>query len=171
MLASDVPAYAERLAPFLLNFAEHSHKRATALQLLDQIMSEHMQVYVVDDFKAVCLTTVHPGHIEINCCAGEDRTDWQDDLEAHIAEWAKATGEGEDEEGKIVHKDSNGNLLFDGDSVVLIKDLDVKGANFTAKRGAAVHNIKVVWDNAEQIEGRVENQHIYILTQYVKKTK
>ena len=92
VLASDVPAYAERLAPFLLNFAEHSHKRATALQLLDQIMSEHMQVYVVDDFKAGCLTTVHPEHIEINCCAGEDRTDWQDDLEAHIAEWAKATG-------------------------------------------------------------------------------
>ena len=49
--------------------------------------------------------------------------------------------EGEEEEGKIIHKDSNGNILFDGDSVVLIKDLDVKGANFTAKRGAAVHNI------------------------------
>nr|WP_294773817.1 alkylphosphonate utilization protein [uncultured Flavobacterium sp.] len=92
-------------------------------------------------------------------------------LDDEALEWAKATGEGEDEEGKIVHKDSNGNLLFDGDSVVLIKDLDVKGANFTAKRGAAVHNIKVVWDNAEQIEGRVEGQHIVILTQYVKKTK
>jgi protein PhnA len=92
-------------------------------------------------------------------------------LDEEALEWAKATGEGEDEEGKIVHKDSNGNLLFDGDSVVLIKDLDVKGANFTAKRGAAVHNIKVVWDNAEQIEGRVEGQHIVILTQYVKKTK
>ncbi|MBF6641373.1 PhnA domain-containing protein [Flavobacterium sp. J49] len=92
-------------------------------------------------------------------------------LDEDALEWAKATGEGEDEEGKIVHKDSNGNLLFDGDSVVLIKDLDVKGANFTAKRGAAVHNIKVVWDNAEQIEGRVEGQHIVILTQYVKKTK
>ena len=86
-------------------------------------------------------------------------------------EWAKATGEGDDDEGKIIHKDSNGNILEDGDSVVLIKDLDVKGANFTAKRGAAVHNIKLVWDNAEQIEGRVENQHIVILTQYVKKTK
>jgi protein PhnA len=85
--------------------------------------------------------------------------------------WAAATGEGEDEEGKIVHKDSNGNILKDGDSVVLIKDLDVKGANFTAKRGAAVHNIKLVWDNADQIEGRVEGQHIVILTQYVKKTK
>ncbi len=85
--------------------------------------------------------------------------------------WAKATGEAEDNEGKIIHKDSNGNILKDGDSVVLIKDLDVKGANFTAKRGAAVHNIKLVWDDANLIEGRVENQNIFILTQYVKKTK
>ncbi|MGL2962555.1 PhnA domain-containing protein [Flavobacterium sp. RSB2_4_14] len=92
-------------------------------------------------------------------------------LEEDALEWAKATGEDQDDEGKIIHKDSNGNILFDGDSVVLIKDLDVKGANFTAKRGAAVHNIKLVFDNAEQIEGRVEGQHIVILTQYVKKTK
>ncbi len=92
-------------------------------------------------------------------------------LDEDNLEWAKATGEADEDEGKIIHKDSNGNILNDGDSVVLIKDLDVKGANFTAKRGAAVHNIKVVWDNAEHIEGRVENQHIVILTQYVKKTK
>lgn len=92
-------------------------------------------------------------------------------LDEDALEWAKATGEDEDEEGKIVHKDSNGNILLDGDSVVLIKDLDVKGATFTAKRGAAVHNIKLVWDNPNQIEGRVENQYIVILTQYVKKTK
>jgi protein PhnA len=92
-------------------------------------------------------------------------------LDEDALEWANATGEADDDEGKVVHKDSNGNILNDGDSVVLIKDLDVKGANFTAKRGAAVHNIKVVWDNAEHIEGRVENQHIVILTQYVKKTK
>ncbi len=92
-------------------------------------------------------------------------------LDEEALEWAKATGEGEDTEGKIIHKDSNGNILQDGDSVVLIKDLDVKGANFTAKRGAPVHNIKLVWDNADQIEGRVEGQYIVILTQYVKKTK
>ena len=93
-------------------------------------------------------------------------------LDEESLEWAKATGEGEEEdENKIIHKDSNGVVLQDGDSVVLIKDLDVKGAGFTAKRGAAVHNIKLVWDNAEHIEGRVENQHIVILTQYVKKTK
>jgi protein PhnA len=92
-------------------------------------------------------------------------------LDEEALEWAKATGEDKDEEGKIIHKDSNGNILLDGDSVVLIKDLDVKGATFTAKRGAAVHNIKLVWDDANLIEGRVENQSIFILTQYVKKTK
>jgi protein PhnA len=93
-------------------------------------------------------------------------------LDEEALEWAKATGEGEEEdENIIVHKDSNGVTLLDGDSVVLIKDLDVKGATFTAKRGAAVHNIKLVWDDANLIEGRVENQNIYILTQYVKKTK
>ncbi len=92
-------------------------------------------------------------------------------LDDEALEWAEYTGEGDDDDGKIIHKDSNGNILKDGDSVVLIKDLDVKGANFTAKRGAAVHNIKLVWDNADQIEGRVEGQYIVILTQYVKKTK
>lgn len=93
-------------------------------------------------------------------------------LDEEALAWAKATGEDEEEdENKIVHKDSNGVTLLDGDSVVLIKDLDVKGATFTAKRGAAVHNIKLVWDDATLIEGRVENQTIFILTQYVKKTK
>lgn len=92
-------------------------------------------------------------------------------LDEDALEWAKATGEADDDEGKIIHKDSNGNILKDGDSVVLVKDLDVKGATFTAKRGAAVHNIKLVWDDVNLIEGRVENQSIFILTQYVKKTK
>lgn len=90
--AADVPLYAGKLAPFLINFAEHSHARSTAIQLLEAVMREEMQVYVVDDFKAVCLTSVHPEHIEINCCAGVDREDWQDALEAHIAEWAAHLG-------------------------------------------------------------------------------
>ncbi len=92
-------------------------------------------------------------------------------LDEETLVWAAATGEGEDEDGKIIHKDGNGNILKDGDSVVLTKDLDVKGSSMTAKRGAAVHNIKLVWDNADQIEGRVDGQQIVILTQYVKKTK
>lgn len=70
----------------------------------------------------------------------------------------------------IVHRDSNGHILEKGDSIVLIKDLDVKGANFTAKRGTPVRNISLVHDNANQVEGKVNGQHIVILTQYVKKS-
>ncbi len=51
----------------------------------------------------------------------------------------------------------------------MIKDLPVKGAGFTAKRGTAVHRISLVQDNAAHIEGRVEGQRIVILTEFVKK--
>lgn len=90
-------------------------------------------------------------------------------LDEETLEWAKATGEGVNEEEKIIHRDSNGAILQNGDTVTLIKELDVKGANFAAKRGTAVRNIRLVHDNSEQIEGKIEGQSIVILTQYVKK--
>jgi protein PhnA len=52
-------------------------------------------------------------------------------------------------------KDSNGNLLAEGDSVVLIKDLKVKGANATLKRGTVIKNIHLT-DDEEEIEGRTD---------------
>ncbi|MEQ8902717.1 MAG: alkylphosphonate utilization protein [Roseovarius sp.] len=67
------------------------------------------------------------------------------------------------------HRDSNGVPLMQGDTVVLIKDLPVKGASFTAKRGTAVRGISLVPDNPAHIEGRVEGQRIVILTEFVKK--
>lgn len=69
----------------------------------------------------------------------------------------------------IEHKDCHGARLAQGDTVVLVKDLVVKGAGFTAKRGTAVRGISLVSDNAGQIEGRVEGQRIVILTEFVKK--
>ncbi|MDX1350639.1 MAG: PhnA domain-containing protein [Putridiphycobacter sp.] len=90
-------------------------------------------------------------------------------LEDDVLHWAKADGHGENPADKVIHKDSNGVTLAAGDSVVLIKDLNVKGGGFTAKRGTAVRRISLVHDNPEHIEGRVEGQHIVILTQYVKK--
>jgi protein PhnA len=91
-------------------------------------------------------------------------------LDDETLEWAKATGEGEDQEEAVKHIDSNGAQLQAGDSVVLIKDLDVKGSSLTAKRGTIVRNIRLVHDNAEQIEGRVDGQQIVILTKFVKKS-
>ncbi|MBC8210810.1 MAG: PhnA domain-containing protein [Gammaproteobacteria bacterium] len=82
--------------------------------------------------------------------------------------WAKASGEGSSDSA-LKHIDSNGNVLQAGDTVTLIKDLTVKGANFTAKRGTAVRGISLVADNPEHIEGRVNNQQIVILTKFVKK--
>ncbi len=67
------------------------------------------------------------------------------------------------------HKDSNGATLNAGDTVVLIKDLPVKGAGFTAKRGTAVRGISLVADNPAHIEGRVEGQRIVIITEFVKR--
>lgn len=91
-------------------------------------------------------------------------------LEDDTLTWAKATGESLSDEEKVIHKDSNGALLENGDTVVLIKDLNVKGGGFTAKRGTQVRRITLVHDNAEQIEGKVEGQKIVILTQFVKKS-
>ena len=69
----------------------------------------------------------------------------------------------------VIHRDTNGAQLAAGDTVVLVKDLPVKGAGFTAKRGTAVRGISLVADNAGQIEGRLEGQRIVILTEFVKK--
>ncbi|WP_299354371.1 alkylphosphonate utilization protein [uncultured Shimia sp.] len=88
-------------------------------------------------------------------------------LEDDVRGWAEA---GLPDDSGIEHRDSNGSLLAQGDTVVLIKDLPVKGAGFTAKRGTSVRGISLVADNAEHIEGRVEGQRIVILTKFVKKS-
>ncbi len=83
--------------------------------------------------------------------------------------WAKKTGDHENDASVDLHRDCNGQILQDGDAVVLIKSLDVKGSTLNAKMGTVVKNIKLVKDNTEQIEGRVEGQLIVILTKYVRK--
>ena len=83
--------------------------------------------------------------------------------------WAKASGESEKSENNIVHRDVNGVVLQAGDSVVLIKDLKVKGSSMVAKQGTAVRRISLDRDNAEYIEGKVGPTQIVILTKYVKK--
>lgn len=76
----------------------------------------------------------------------------------------------EAESSKLVYKDANGVELKAGDTVVITKDLDVKGTGFTAKRGTAVRNIGLVPGDDKHIEGRVNGVKIHILTQYLKKS-
>jgi protein PhnA len=86
------------------------------------------------------------------------------ELDEDVIQWAMSALEQPD-----VHKDAFGNILENGDNVVLTQALDVKGTNFTASKGTVVKRIKLVHDNAEQIEGKINDQTIVILTKYVKK--
>lgn len=76
---------------------------------------------------------------------------------------------GVSEEDTLVIKDSNGTRLSDGDSVTLIKDLPVKGANVTLKRGTMVKNIRLTL-NPDEIECNAEKvKGLVLRTEFVKK--
>jgi protein PhnA len=86
------------------------------------------------------------------------------DLDEEIVEWALSSLAVAD-----VHKDAFGNTLESGDNVVLTQALQVKGTSFTASKGVVVKKIKLVHDNVEHIEGKINDQVIVILTKFVKK--
>jgi protein PhnA len=65
-------------------------------------------------------------------------------------------------------KDSNGNILQDGDSVTVIKDLKVRGSSDVIKRGTMVKNIRLTDDPAE-IDCRVNKTAMVLRTEFVKK--
>ena len=90
-------------------------------------------------------------------------------LDDETLELAKALGDGVEEGTKLIHRDVNGVILETGDSVVLIKDLKVKGTSMVAKQGTAVRRISLDHENETYIEGKVDGKHIVIITQYVKK--
>jgi len=90
-------------------------------------------------------------------------------LDEETLAWAKSAAEDETEEQEEIHKDCNGAPLLAGDSIVLTKTLDVKGSTLNAKLGTVVKNIRLVENNSDQIEGKIEGQVIVILTKYVRK--
>ena len=89
-------------------------------------------------------------------------------LEEEVKAWAEAglTQASDDDDPKP--RDSNGMELSEGDSVTLIKDLDVKGMNFSAKRGTLVKNIHLT-SNPKHIEGKINGSTIVIVSAYTKK--
>lgn len=98
---------------------------------------------------------------------------WAKELleQAYLAEdtleWAKS-GMAESEDAGAPTFDSNGTPLHTGDSVTLIKDLDVKGTSFVAKRGTLVKEIRLT-DNPEHVDGKVNGITIVLKTQFLKK--
>ena len=87
-------------------------------------------------------------------------------LEDEVKTWAEQGIAAERSNGPT--RDSNGAELRDGDNVTLIKDLKVKGANFTAKQGTMVRGITLT-DKPEHIEGKVNGTRIVLVSAYLKK--
>ncbi len=87
------------------------------------------------------------------------------ELDEAVVDWATSFYQKE-----AVHVDSNGTPLQNGDTVILTQGLNVKGANFMAPKGTVVRRIRLVPDNAEQVEGKINEQTIVILTKFVKKS-
>jgi len=87
------------------------------------------------------------------------------DFEESVVTWAVSAYQ-----VQAVHVDSNGTELQNGDTVVLTQVFNVKGANFMAPKGTVVRKIRLVPDNTEQIEGKVNEQTIVILTKFVRKS-
>lgn len=65
-------------------------------------------------------------------------------------------------------KDSNGNLLNDGDSVTLIKDLKVRGSSTVLKRGTMVKNIRLT-DDPQEVECRMNKVEMVLRAEFLKK--
>jgi protein PhnA len=85
-------------------------------------------------------------------------------------ELAWANSEAEATANIVVHKDAYGAVLQSGDNILLTENLNVKGTNFIAPKGTKVPKIRLVADNAEQIEGKIEGSTIVILTKFVRKS-
>lgn len=86
-----------------------------------------------------------------------------------IGEWRPASEMAAASAGSEVVRYAAGNVLADGDSVTLIKDLKVKGANQTLKQGMVIRSIRLT-DNPEEIDCRHDAiKGLVLRTEFVRK--
>lgn len=84
-------------------------------------------------------------------------------------EWTLESEAGNGEDENII-KDANGNVLSDGDTVTVIKDLKVKGSSSVVKIGTKVKNIRLVYDGDHDIDCKIDGFGAMSLkSQFVKK--
>ena len=82
-------------------------------------------------------------------------------------EWPQTAAASEDEGERIV-KDANGNVLQNGDSVVLIKDLKVKGSSTTLKQGTKIKSIRIV-DGDHEIDCKTDAGQMMLKACFLRK--
>ncbi len=92
ILSGEAPMVRERIWPFLENFAQRSHGRWTPEDLFAAIRCADKQLWVVQDFQAVLLTSVGQDWVNIDHCAGSGRAGWQQAIDDEICAWARSMG-------------------------------------------------------------------------------
>lgn len=83
-------------------------------------------------------------------------------------EWPVKAGEAEADTDAEVIKDANGNVLHDGDTVILIKDLKVKGSSITLKQGTKIKNIRLA-SGDHAVDCRIEGGSYMLKQSFLKK--
>lgn len=84
-------------------------------------------------------------------------------------EWPMAASAGETGDDARIVRDSNGNVLKDGDAVVLIKDLKVKGSSTTLKQGSKVKSIRLVGDGDHEVDCKMDAGNYMLKACFLKK--
>ncbi len=85
-------------------------------------------------------------------------------------EWPMAIEASESAAADNVVRDANGNPLVDGDSVILIKDLKVKGSSITLKKGTKVKSIRLPQDAGDhEVDCRMEAGSFMLKAAFLKK--
>lgn len=75
----------------------------------------------------------------------------------------------DEDEDIVIQRDANGNLLAQGDSIILIKDLKLKGSNTVIKKGSKAKNIRLT-DKEDEIECSIDGMKgIVLKTEFIKK--
>ena len=84
-------------------------------------------------------------------------------------EWPATEGAASEGEGGRIVRDANGNVLQDGDAVVLIKDLKVKGSSTTLKQGSKVKSIRLVGDGDHEVDCKMDAGNFMLKACFLKK--
>jgi len=102
-------------------------------------------------------------------CAMNDVLESEDNFECITCghEWPKEPGDAEESALPVV-KDSNGNVLSDGDSVTVIKDLKVKGSSTTLKAGTKIKRIRLV-EGDHEVDCKVDGMGVMLKAKFLKK--
>jgi protein PhnA len=83
-------------------------------------------------------------------------------------EWSPEAARTDDEDTGTVIKDSNGQVLTDGDAVILIKDLKLKGSSITLKKGTKVKSIRLVGGDHD-VDCKIDGMSVMLKSEFLKK--